>query len=192
MADLVPATAALSVNTLSRRRWLNVGLLGLAGGLAALVVTEPGRDRSATIPPLLELTAERIERVAVERVGQSRMSFERREGQWWMTAPEQGLANPVLIRPIPQLAEARCAPSYAIADLDLSRLRLDPPHLRLWLNGQEIHFGDTAPTDGQRYLRVGGTVHLCPDRWYPLLTSAAGSFLAAPIEPSVLNPARRD
>ena len=180
------------MNTLARRCWLNVGLLGLVGGLAALVMIEPGRDRSAMVPPLLELTAECIERIEVERPGQERLAFERREGQWWMTAPAPGPANPVLIRPIPQLAEARCAPSYAIADLDLPRLRLDPPRLRLWLNGQEIHFGDTAPTDGQRYLRVGGTVHLCPDRWYPLLTSAAVSFLAAPIDPSVLNAVRRD
>ena len=182
----------MTVNVLTRRHGLNLGLLVLAGGLAALVLIEPGRERSATIPPLLELTAERIERIVVERPGQERLAFERREGQWWMTAPEQGPANPVLIRPILQLAEARCAPSYAVADLDLSRLRLDPPRLRLWLNGQEIHFGDTAPTDSQRCLRVGGTVHLCPDRWYPLLTSAAAGFLAAPIEPSVLNPPRRD
>ena len=183
------------MNTLARRRWLNLGLLGLVGGLVALVVIEPGRERSATIPPLLALTAERIECIEVERPGQERLAFERREGRegrWWMIAPVQGLANPVLIRPIPQLAEARCAPSYAVADLDLSRLRLDPPRLRLWLNGQEIHFGDLAPTDGQRYLRVGGTVHLCPDRWYPLLTSAAAGFLAAPIESSVLNAVRRD
>ena len=63
-----------------------------------------------------------------------------------LAGDRDGPANPVLIRPIPQLAEARCAPSYAVADLDLPRLRLDPPRLRLWLNGQEIHFGDTAPT----------------------------------------------
>lgn len=180
------------MNTLVRWRWLNVSLLGLVGGLAALAVIEPGREQSVTIPPLLELAAAHIERIMVERPGQERLVFERREGQWWMIAPEPGPANPVLIRPIPQLAEVRCAPSYAIADLDLPRLRLDPPRLRLWLNGQEIHFGDTAPTDGQRYLRVGGTVHLCPDRWYPLLTSAAAGFLAAPIDPSVLNAARRD
>jgi hypothetical protein len=192
LADLVPKAAAVTVNALTRRHGLNLGLLGLAGGLAVLALIEPGRERATAIPPLLALTAERIERIAVERPGQAGLAFERREGRWWMTAPDSGLANPVLIHPIPQLAEVRCAPSYAVAGLDLSRLRLEPPRLRLWLNGQEIHFGDIAPTDGQRYLRVGATVHLCPDRWYPLLTSAAASFLAAPIEPSVLNAARRD
>ena len=182
----------MTVNALGRRHGINLGLLVVAGGLAALALLEPGREQAAAIPSLLELTPERIERIAVERPGQTALAFERRDGGWWMTAPEGGFASPVLIRPILQLAEARCAPSYAVAELNLSRLRLEPPRLRLWLNGREIHFGDSAPTDGQRYLRVGATVYLCPDRWYPLLTSAAASYLAAPIESSVLNAARRD
>ena len=172
----------MTVDALTRRYGINLGLLGLAGGLAALALIEPGLEPPPAIPPLLELTAERIEHIAVERSGQERLAFERRDGHWWMIAPERGLANPVLIRPIPRLAEAHCAPSYAVAQLDLPRLRLDPPRLRLWLNGREIHFGDTAPTDGQRYLRIGETVHLCPDRWYPLLTSAAAGFLMKPLE----------
>jgi hypothetical protein len=169
------------VNALGQRYGINLGLLALAGGLGALAWVEVGRDRSPPIPPLLTLTAEHVERIAVERPGQDGLAFERRGGRWWMTAPVQGPANPVLIRPILQLGEARCAPSYPVAELNLFRLRLDPPRLRLALNGQEIHFGDTAPTDGQRYLRVGATVHLCPDRWYPLLTSAAAGFLAEPL-----------
>ena len=172
----------MTVNALTRRHGLNLGLLGLAGGLAALAWVEAARDRSPTIPPLLALTVEQIERIAVERPEQAGLTFERRDGRWWMTAPDSGPVNPVLIHPIVQLAEARCTPSYPVAELDLPRLQLDPPRLRLWLNGQEIHFGAIAPTDGQRYLRIGGTVHLCPDRWYPLLTSAAGSFLAKPLD----------
>ena len=180
------------MSALTRRYGLNLGLLALAGGLVALALFEPGREQAAVIPPLLALTAERIERIAVERSGQAGLAFERREGRWWMITPDSGPVNPVLMHPILQLAEARCAPSYPVAELDLPQLRLDPPRLRLWVNGHEIHFGDTAPTDGRRYLRVGEIVHLCPDQWYPLLTSAAASFLAAPIEPSVLNPPRRD
>ena len=169
------------MNALTRRYGLNLGLLGLIGGLVVLVLVELGREQSTVIPPLLALTTERVERIAVERLGQERLAFERRDGRWWMTEPEHGLANPILINPILQLAQARCAPSYAVAKLDLPRLRLDPPRLRLRLNEQDIHFGDIAPTDGQRYLRVGATVHLCPDRWYPLLTSTAASFLAKPL-----------
>ena len=170
------------MNALIRRYWLNLGLLGLVGGLAALALFEPGRNQSAMIPPLLELTAERIERIEVERPGQERLAFEQRAGRWWMSAPQAGPAHPVLIHRIVVLAEARCTPSYAAATLDLPRLRLEPPRLRLWLNEQEIRFGDVAPLDNQRYIQVGATVYLCSDQWYPLLNSAVGSFLAMPLD----------
>lgn len=168
------------VNALIQRYWLNLGLLGLGGGLAALALFEPGREPPADVPPLLEWASAQIDRIAVERPGQESLAFEQRAGRWWMTAPEIGPAHPVLIHRMTALAEARCTPSYAAAALDLPRLRLEPPRLRLWLNGQEIRFGDVAPLDNQRYVQVGATVYLCSDQWYPLLNSATGSFLAMP------------
>ncbi|HRD67824.1 MAG TPA: hypothetical protein PKY50_16910 [Candidatus Competibacter sp.] len=169
------------MNALARRQWLNGGLLGLAGGLAALALFELDRERSAEISPLLDLAPARIERIVVERTGQETLAFKRRTGRWWMTAPTAGLANPVLLDPILHLAEARCLLRYTADELDLKASRLDPPQLRLHLNDREIRFGTTAPTDGQRYLQIGNTIHLCPDGLYPLLTSAAGSFLGKPL-----------
>lgn len=171
----------MSVSALARRHWLNVGLLGLAGGLAALALFEAGRERPAALAPLLDWVPARIERIEVERADQERLAFERRAGRWWMTAPTTGLANPVLLDPVLRLAEARCPLRYAVEQLNLRGLRLDPPRLRLRIDGREIGFGTTAPTDGQRYLRIDATVYLCPDDLYPLLTSAAGSFLAKPL-----------
>ena len=170
------------MNALARQRWLNLGLLGLAGGLVTLALLEPGREQPVEISPLLDLVPTRIERIAVERLGQERLAFERRMGRWWMTAPTTGSANPALLDPILRLAEARCPLQYAAADLDSKALRLDSPRLRLQMDGREIRFGGTAPTDGQRYLQIGATVYLCPDNLYPLLTSSAGSFLAPSIE----------
>ena len=166
-----------------------MGLLGLAGGLVVLALFEPGRERPTEVSPLLELIPARIERIVVERPDQETLAFERRAGRWWMTGPATGPANPVLLSPILHLAEARCPLRYAATGLDLKPLQLDPPRLRLRLDGWEIRFGATAPTDGQRYLQIGATVHLCPDSLYPLLTSAAGSFLAPSIE--TLLPATR-
>ena len=170
------------MSVLARRRWLNLGLLGLVGGLVALALLDPVRRPPSLVPPLLELAPARIERIMVERSGQESLDFVWREGRWWMMAPETGLANPVLVGPIWRLAEMRCPRQYAVAEVDLKRLRLDPPRLRLWLNEQEIRFGDTDPTDAWRYLQVGATVFLCADSVYPLLTSAAGSFIAPSIE----------
>ena len=158
-----------------------MGLLGLVSGLAALAWLESGQERLESVPALLDLTPAQTERIAVERPGQANLAFKRSGGRWWMTAPESGLANPVLLNPILNLAGTHCPLRYAVAELDLKSLQLDPPRLRLWLNDREIRFGATAPTDGWRYLQIGASVHLCPDRLYPLLTSAAASFRAPPI-----------
>ena len=168
------------MNALTRRILINLALLALLGGLAAMAWFEPGLDHSA--PQLLNLTGRQIRQITVERPRQDHLAFERRGDHWWMTAPGQGAANPVLIQPILQLAEARCPLRYAAVGVNLKPLGFDPPRLRLRLNDQTVEFGATAPTDGQRYLRIGETVYLCPDRLYPLLTSAAASFLAAPLE----------
>ena len=172
----------MTVNVLTRRLWWNLGLLGLVAGLIVAALVEPGRKPVALAQPLLDLAPEQIERIVVERAGQETLTFERRDGRWWMVEPVDGPANPVLLTPILQLAGMRCPLRYAAAGLNLQALHLDPPRLRLWLNGREIRFGATAPTDGQRYLHIDAAVHLCPDRLYPLLTSAAGGFLAPSIE----------
>lgn len=179
------------MNALARRIYINLGLLTVLGGLAAMAWFEPGLENPAP-PPLLNLMPGHIQRIAVERPGQESLAFERRGGRWRMIAPNSGSANIVLIQPILQLAEVRCPLRYAMAGLDLKSLGFEPPRLQLRLNEQTVDFGATAPTDGQRYLRVGEAVHLCPDRLYPLLTSAAASFLTAPLESAASKAARRE
>ncbi len=170
------------MNALMRRRWINLGLLSLAGGLAALALLfEPGQEQPA-IPPLLNMPVDRIERIEVLRPDRESLAFARQDGRWRMTAPNSGWANPVLIHRVLEVAAVHCPLQYAAAQLDLPALHLDPPRLRLRLNNQEIQFGAITPTEGLRYLRVGAMVHLCLDRLYPLLTSAAASFLAPAIE----------
>lgn len=169
------------MSALSRRRWLNLGLLGAVSGLAALAWFDPGR--APVVPPLLNLVPAQLERIRVERRGQETLAFERRGDHWRMTAPGAGLANLVLLNPILQLAEAHCPVQYPVGEIDLKMLRLDPPQLRLWLNDREIGFGGSAPTDGRRYLHIADRVHLCPDHLYRLLTSSAAGFLAPVIEP---------
>jgi hypothetical protein len=184
LADLVLPAAALTMNVLIRRRWINLGLLGLAVGLAALTWFEPGMKPPEAVLPLLDRPPTRIERIEVLRPDRELLVFEQQEGRWRMTAPDSGWANPVLLNRVLEIATVHCPLQYSAAELDLPMLRLEPPQLRLRLDDREIRFGSTTPTDGLRYLQIGAIVHLCPDRWYPLLTSAAASFLAPAMESS--------
>lgn len=171
------------MNALMRRRFFNLGLLILVGGLVALAWFEPGREHPGVIPLWLKASPTRIEHIEAWRPDRETLAFVRRDGHWWMTAPSSGLANPILLNQLLQEVATHCPLQYPVAGLDLKALHLDPPQLRLRLDDQEIYFGATTPTDGLRYLQAGAIVYLCPDRLYRLLSSAAASFLAPPIEP---------
>lgn len=177
------------MHALTRRWGVNLGLLIMAGGLLMLGIWGPDQER-AMIPPLFGGSPTEIKDIEVLRLDQETLTFTRREGLWQMTAPNEGPANPILINQLFQEATVHCPHQYPVSELDLKALSLDPPRLRLRLDDQEIRFGATAPTDGLRYVQTGARVHLCPDRLYRLLTSAAASFLAPPIE-SLSSPASR-
>ncbi|HPF59675.1 MAG TPA: hypothetical protein PK820_12915 [Candidatus Competibacteraceae bacterium] len=170
------------MNALTRRWGVNLGLLILAGGLAASALLEPDGEHLPMAPSFLGVSPVQIEHIEVLRLDQGILVFVRRDGHWWMTAPSSGPANPVLLNQLLQEVTAHCPRQYSAAQLDLKALSLDPPRLRLRLNEQEIRFGAAAPMDGLRYLQTGDIVHLCPNRLYRLLTSAAASFLAPPIK----------
>lgn len=178
------------MDALTRRWGVNLGLLILAGGLATLALLESDGEHPTVIPPFLEIPSSQIEHIEVLHLDREMLAFTRRDGRWWMTAPGNGPANPVLLNQLLQEVTAHCPRQYPAAQLDLKALSLDPPQLRLRLNGQEIRFGAAAPIDGLRYLQAGVIVHLCPNRLYRLLTSAAASFLAPPIK-SAESPAPR-
>lgn len=170
------------MNALVRRQWLNIGMLGLAGGLLGVALFSSNLQIPSEVSVLMNLAPTQINRIIAARLNQEPLVFERRADNWWLISRVSGLANPVLLDPILRLPQARCPLSYAADGVNLATLQLDPPQLRLFLEDREVRFGTTAPTDGQRYLQIGQVVYLCPDTIYPLLTSAAESFIAPSIE----------
>jgi hypothetical protein len=128
------------MNALRRRRWINIGLLLLAASLAGLAFLEPGKQAPAA-PTLLQIPADRIQRIAIVRRGGEILAFTRQAAGWRMVAPACGSANPILINRVLSIATLDCPRQYLAAELDLSGLKLKPPELRLQLNEQSIDFG---------------------------------------------------
>ncbi len=173
------------MDALAQRQWCNLGLLVLVILLTAIIIMEPfQKTPPATTLPLLPLNPNEVKQIRIERPQQSTLAFERRNHRWQMSRPEHGRANPILIDAILRLGEIHCPLHYAVTELNLEKLHLKPPGLQLWINQKRVLFSAITSIDGQRYLQVGKTVYLCPDVFYPLLTSAASSFLAPPPEPA--------
>ena len=67
--------------------------------------------------------------------------------------------------------------SYAVSELDLARLQLDPPYATAILNETAIEFGNLEPLQGLRYIRVADQVHLIPDSYLQLIEAGYTQFV---------------
>lgn len=189
LAHLALPAATMIMGTFKWRRRLNFLLLGAVSGLLValwLPATPP--------PPLLNVEASAINFIEVFRSQQPSLHFARLKEGWQMSAPQAGKANALLMQRIVEVSALRCPRHYPVAELDLAALELAEPLVLLRLNTQEVRFGAVS-AEGLRYVQVGATVALCPDRVYPLLTSAAASFLTATLEisnPEIAKPATEE
>ncbi|MGH8282045.1 MAG: DUF4340 domain-containing protein, partial [Gammaproteobacteria bacterium] len=55
---------------------------------------------------------------------------------------------------------AQVKSSFPAKQANLVKYGLNPPQVRLWLNGTEFDFGDAEPLNNYRYVKTGDTIHL--------------------------------
>jgi len=161
---------------MSRRNLLNLGLLGLVIALLALAIFEPGRDRQPAPVPLFTLKPEQVDTIRIKRPEHEDLALQRRQGNWFIIKPLEAPANASLVDRVLKITTSTCPVRYAAAELELARLQLDPPRLRLILNDQALAFGGTETLNGRRYVQIGDSVYLCSDRFYYLLTGTLENF----------------
>jgi hypothetical protein len=164
--------------SLRARNRLNGLLLLLVFGLLGLIYGLAGPE--APLESLPAPSPDAIERIRIQPAGEVAMVLQRRADEWSLVEPVNGPANTKLVAEVLRFGFIRCDRAYPAAKLELSRLQLDPPRLRLWLNEQVFLFGDVDELDRRRYVQAGDRVHLCSDRLFPLLTAGWGAFLVRP------------
>ncbi|MDA3914497.1 hypothetical protein [Oleiagrimonas sp.] len=128
--------------------------------LLALAAWQWQIDRSAQPGTLLKLEVARITRVRVERPGQPSHVYVRRDGHWWMQAPEHKRVDDGRLDDIAALANAPVQRWRSDTGFDLRKLGLKPPRIRLYLNGQRVDYGVLSPFGPQRYVHVGHRIGL--------------------------------
>lgn len=143
----------------SGRTWLNLALVVVVAALAAVAYFRPGTKKPATGVPLVTLAASQVHDIRIELPGQPAAQLTRAASGWQVTAPLKLPADSGAVQTL--LSEL---PSTSLehfpASADVSQYGLNPPKLKLWLNGDEYDFGDTEPINNHRYVRHGATIHL--------------------------------
>ncbi len=145
---------------MSRRWWLNLGLLAAAGVLVAIAVFKPGVETPAPKPALTALRAEAIQKISVERPGQPPIVLEKTGEQWRLTAPLAARANRFRVDNLTRIASAASEARLPLDPAALGQYGLDKPLASVRLDDELVQFGGLHPLKQQQYVRYRDGVHL--------------------------------
>jgi hypothetical protein len=151
-----------------------VALLGLA------VFAEMRRERALERDPLTTINPDAIRSLAVTCQGCTARRFEKVDGHWMMREPESKPADDKVIERLTYIVRAPVRYRRSASELDAAKLGLEPPAATLEVDGTVLKFGTTDVIHNDRYVEVGGTIALVPDRFSALLFASPESDSPAP------------
>ena len=153
---------------------LNLGLLALIAILAAVAVLKPGKKEEPQ-PTLLAGKLDELNHVTLQN--KEKLTFEKKDGLWWLTAPFAAPVNQVRMRQLLEVGEAASSAHYPIKPEELAQFGLDQPQATLALGDSILQFGTTDPINMRRYVRMGDTLHLVDDNFFHHLTASATDYV---------------
>jgi hypothetical protein len=168
---------------MQRKTRTNVILLAMVVLLGAGVYAEMRREQSLANDPLTTLNPDQIRTLAIACQGCTARKFEKVDGHWLMREPKAQPANDAAVARLAAIVRAPVRYRRAAAELDASKLGLDPPVATLDADGMRLKFGTTDAIRNDRYVEAGGTIALVPDRFSALLFATPDTELAAPTAP---------
>ncbi len=145
---------------MNRRVWLNLALLVTVLVLALLAYFEPGTSETPPGSPLSTLAADSAAQIRFQVRGQDEVAMQRRGAQWWLTQPVVVPASDFQIARLFELINAESAQRYDAASLSLAQYGLVPPEVTLVVDDEQFAFGGLSPMNYQRYVLLGGVLHL--------------------------------
>jgi uncharacterized membrane protein YeaQ/YmgE (transglycosylase-associated protein family) len=169
------------------RRWLTNLLLGLVAAVLGWLVLEDiqygvGSGR------LTELTPDAVHQIELKRDAGPLIRLERRDGDWWMLAPTEAPADADAVDRLLGIVGARVGRILPADAAALGRLGLEPPRIRLRLNGLTLQIGDTDPVSAGRYVMIGDLVQLIRDDQLPWLLAGPERYLSRRLLPKGFSP----
>jgi len=163
---------------------LTLNLLMLIGVLVlvAVVFYKPGIEPPKEVPPLTTLKRDRVSKIEIVRADGG-VTLERTQQGWQVAGPVPLAADKTQIDALLTFVEARPERSYAANTLDLAKLKLVPAQYTVRFDSTEIHFGDTDPLEGLRYVQLGDQVHLIMDSYQSILQGKRTQFASRKLLP---------
>jgi hypothetical protein len=164
---------------MNTRILLNIVLAAIVIFLALILFYEPGTKKpEPALSPLTSVNPDQVQAIrVVHNKPHEEIHLERKEEKWFLTTPIHAPANTSIVETLLSIAETPSYSHYPAQGLDLVKLGLKPPKVRLYLDNLAIDFGMTAPLNQRRYVLLEDTVHLINDAAFHTITSGAPKFV---------------
>ncbi len=136
---------------------VNLVLVLLLTGLVLYAILRPKEQPDPGIR-LTQLKRDDITRITVERRGGPVIALQKRDGDWYISAPLQTRADPIQVDRLTDITTATA--KHKLPPGDAGRYELDRPQLKLTLNDQSFAFGRINDVTYEQYVATAGTVYL--------------------------------
>ncbi len=163
-----------------RNPWiLNLLLVALVAMLVLVVVFKPGKQDEQAGKPLTALDTAAITRLRLKRPQDEEIALEKTgDGQWMLVRPLRARSNPFNVNNLLRLAATQSEAQLAAAEHDLAKYGLDKPQSTVWLNDEELQFGNKHPLKNSQYLLYQQTIHLVPADLFHATASPYTDFIS--------------
>ncbi len=155
----------------------NLVLAGIVAVLGFVVYLQVGHEVAQFEPPLTAMDTTSVERVAVRCRECVERRFVRSNGHWSMQAPYAMPADDAAVDRLVAIAASPVRIRHAGDAFEASRIGLDPPLMTLELGAVQLDVGLSDALRGDRYVRIGDTIAMVPDRFSPFLAALPESEL---------------
>ncbi|MEO5621991.1 MAG: hypothetical protein ABJB02_02470 [Dokdonella sp.] len=167
---------------MKHRTRTNLFLLVTVVLLGAAAYAELRREDALALDPLTTLDPAAVRTLSINCNGCTSRRFEKAAGHWRMLEPRVAMADDARINRLAAIARAPVRFRHVAGELDAKNLGLDPPWATLQLDDTRLRFGTTDAIHGDRYVEVGTTIALVPDRFSALLFATPESELTQPVD----------
>lgn len=124
---------------------------------------------------LSALSATAVKKIEVAPRGGAGYTLEKRGETWFLTSPLEARADQTQVQRVLDLLSASSKEKLAATDLE--RFELDPPALKITVDGQTFSFGTTNPLTQDQYLTTGDSVYLVSAYYLSLIPARPDRLL---------------
>ena len=168
---------------MNTRNLVNLILLLVVISLGSLVLFDPFEKEAPAPAHLSELSTENINHIEIMQDDKTTTILDQKDNKWFLIKPVTIAANEVQVFELLGLINTISYAHFDVAQANLAKYGLQPPHITLKFNEATFTFGERDPINHNRYIMYNNSVHLIRDFYTSIANSAPMGLVSLALFP---------